>query len=88
MFKFSANVAFNKVTNGQTDIKHEMGETLSSMSQLRINRPVSEIYPIQGIFPGLGTTKKKDTKGGKLMAPTLLDSHPGYNEKRTPREVS
>ena len=36
MCEFSAYVAFNKATNGQTDIKHEMGKTLSSVSLLKI----------------------------------------------------
>ena len=36
MCKFSANVAFSKVSNGQTDIKLETGKTLSSMSLLKI----------------------------------------------------
>ena len=37
MCEFSAYVAFDKATHGQTDIKHEMGETLnSSMSLLKI----------------------------------------------------
>ena len=36
MCEFSAYVAFDKATNGQTDIKHEMGKTLSSMSLLKI----------------------------------------------------
>ena len=37
MCDFSAYVAFNKATNGQTDIKHEMGENkLSWMSLLKI----------------------------------------------------
>ena len=30
--KFPAYVAFNKATNGQTDINHDKAETLSSMS--------------------------------------------------------
>ena len=34
--EFSAYVAFDKATNGNTDIKHEMGKTLSSMSLLKI----------------------------------------------------
>ena len=34
--EFSANVAFDKATNGQTDIKLEMWKTLSSMSLLKI----------------------------------------------------
>ena len=36
MCDFSANVAFDKATNGQTGIKHEMGKTFSSMSLLKI----------------------------------------------------
>ena len=36
MCECSANVAFDKATNGQTDIKHEMRRTLSSMSLLKI----------------------------------------------------
>ena len=36
MCELSAYVAFDKSTNGQTDIKHEMRETLSSMSLLKI----------------------------------------------------
>ena len=32
MCEFSAYVAFDKATNGQTDVKHEMWKTLSSMS--------------------------------------------------------
>ena len=35
MCKFSAIVALDKVTNGQTDIKHEMEKTLTSMSLLK-----------------------------------------------------
>ena len=34
--EFAANVAFDKGTNGQTDIKHELWKTLSSMSLLKI----------------------------------------------------
>ena len=36
MCEFSATVAFDKVASGPTDIKHEMGKTLSSMSLLKI----------------------------------------------------
>ena len=36
MCEFSAYVDFNKATNGQTDIKHEMGKKLSSVSLLKI----------------------------------------------------
>ena len=36
MLKFSAYIPFDKATNGQTNIKHEMGKTLSSMSLLTI----------------------------------------------------
>ena len=35
MCEFSANVAFDKATNGQTDIKHEMSKILNSMSLLK-----------------------------------------------------
>ena len=36
MCELSAYVAFDKATNGQTDIKHETGKTLSSKSLLNI----------------------------------------------------
>ena len=36
MCTFLANVAFDKATNGQLDIKHEMGKTLCSMSLLKV----------------------------------------------------
>ena len=36
MCTLSANCAFDKATNGQTDIKHEMCEILSLMSLLQI----------------------------------------------------
>ena len=36
MWEFSAYVAFDKATNGQTDIKHEMGKPFSSMSLWKI----------------------------------------------------
>ena len=36
MCGFSTYVAFDKATNGQRDIKHEMGEKISSMSLLKI----------------------------------------------------
>ena len=36
MCKFEANFAFDKATNRQTDIKHEMWLTLSLMSLLKI----------------------------------------------------
>ena len=36
MCTFLANVAFNKATNGQTDIKYEMWKTLTSVSLLKI----------------------------------------------------
>ena len=36
MCDFSAYVAFDKATNGQTDTKHEMGETISWMSVLKM----------------------------------------------------
>ena len=36
MCKLSAYVAFDKATDGQTDMKHEMGKTLSSMSLMEI----------------------------------------------------
>ena len=35
MCEFSAYVAFDKATNAQTDIKHEMGKTLSSVYKTR-----------------------------------------------------
>ena len=36
MCTFSAYVVFNKATDGQTDIKHDKDETLSSKSMLKI----------------------------------------------------
>ena len=36
MCTFSAHIAFDEATNGQADIKHEMGKTISSMSLLKI----------------------------------------------------
>ena len=36
MYECSANVAFDKATNQEADIKHEMRKTLSSMSPLKI----------------------------------------------------
>ena len=36
MCELSACVAFDKATNGHSDIKHEKGKTLSSMSLLKI----------------------------------------------------
>ena len=36
MCKLSAYVAFDKATNGQTDIKHKLGKTLGSLSLLKI----------------------------------------------------
>ena len=36
MFEFSGNVAFDKATNGQTEINHETWTTLRSMSTLMI----------------------------------------------------
>ena len=44
MREFSANVAFDKATNGQTDIEHKNGETLSPMSLL------NSIYAEGGSF--------------------------------------
>ena len=36
MCKFSASVAFDKATNGQTDIKYEMRKAPTSISRLKI----------------------------------------------------
>ena len=50
MCKISAYVAFDKATNGQTDIKHEREETLSWMSLLKI--AVEKLPPSQrSTFP-------------------------------------
>ena len=45
MANFRHGVAFNEATNGQADIKHEMGITLSSDENEDLNKCTLTAYP-------------------------------------------
>ena len=83
MCEFSGNVALDKVTNGQTDTKHEIEKILSSMSLLEIvgaKLPPSERSSLENHFQiefgksfSKSLSKLDHCEGGSFL-PTFFNS--------------
>ena len=75
MCEFSACVAFNKATNGHTDIKQEMGKTLCSVSLLKI---VKNEFGNDNILHMSKATITHSTRPLPLMSPLSSVSGDGH----------